>query len=147
MSTNLLSTPLYILLAEDDIDDRFFFEKALREIPIETHLTSIQDGEQLMDYLEINSENLPDILFLDLSMPRKTGFECLSEIKENDKLKALSVCVFSTSFARDMDYEQNIIKTLSKMGAEEYIRKSTDFGQLKFVIQHFLKKVIDKKNQ
>src|SRR5450759_3766148 len=92
---------LNILLADDDTDDCFFFDKALRETPIATHLTIVHDGEQLMDYLSKNSEHLPDVLFLDLSMPRKTGFECLSEIKENKKLKDLPVVMFSTSFPQD----------------------------------------------
>jgi CheY-like chemotaxis protein len=75
--------PIHILLADDDIDDRGFFEKALLEIPIACQLTMVQDGEQLMDYLNKHTMELPDVLFLDLSMPRKTGFECLTEIKEN----------------------------------------------------------------
>ena len=71
--------------AEDDKDDRFFFEKALAEISFNTNLTTVLDGEQLMDYLLKNPEQLPDIIFLDLSMPRKNGFECLAELKENEK--------------------------------------------------------------
>lgn len=147
MSTNRQPPPLHVLLAEDDIDDRFFFNKAIKELPFDTQLTFLHDGEQLMEYLAVNSDTLPDILFLDLSMPRKTGFECLSEIKEDDRLKDLPVCVFSTSFARDMDYEQSIIKTLSIMGADEYIRKPSDFNQLKKDIHHFLIKVIGNKLQ
>lgn len=129
---------LNILLADDDIDDRFFFDKALKEIPIATHLTTVHDGEILMKYLFDNSEQLPDILFLDLSMPRKTGFECLSEIKGNVKLKGLSVVMFSTSFSRGIDFEQNMIKTLRKMGALDYIKKPTEFTELKQVIHKAL---------
>lgn len=138
-------TPLNILLADDDRDDRFFFEKALKEISIATHLTSVHDGEQLMNYLTDNSKHLPDILFLDLSMPRKTGFECLTEIKENEKLKSLPVLVFTTSFGRSTDFEKGLISTLSKIGAEEYIRKPGDFQQLKQIIHRALIKVIDKR--
>jgi len=60
-----------ILLADDDIDDCFFFEKALEELQLSTHLTIVHDGQQLMNYLSENSKNLPDVLFLDLNMPRK----------------------------------------------------------------------------
>jgi CheY-like chemotaxis protein len=67
-----------ILLADDDTDDCFFFEKALREISITTQLTSVSDGERLMDHLSKNLGKLPDVLFLDLNMPRKSGFECLT---------------------------------------------------------------------
>jgi CheY-like chemotaxis protein len=90
--------PLKILLADDDTDDRFFFEKALNELSLNTHLTTVHGGEQLMEYLLENTKNLPDVLFLDLSMPRKNGIECLSEIKENKQLEAVPVIMFSTSF-------------------------------------------------
>ncbi len=123
--------PLTILLADDDTDDCRFFEKALKELPIATHLTTVYDGEQLMNYLFEHSDHLPDILFLDLSMPRKTGFECLSEIKEDIKLKKLPVVMFSTSFPRDLNYEQDMIKMLYSIGAKYYIRKPNDFTKLK----------------
>jgi CheY-like chemotaxis protein len=134
---------LNVLLADDDTDDCSFFDKALREIPIATHLTYVHDGEQLINYLSKNSEHLPDVLFLDLSMPRKTGFECLSEIKENKKLKDLPVVMFSTSFPQDMNYEEKMIKMLLKIGAHDYIRKSGDFAQLKQVIHNTLNKVVE----
>jgi CheY-like chemotaxis protein len=136
--------PLNILLADDDIDDRFFFDKILKEIPITNHLTTVNNGEQLMNYLIENSEHLPDVLFLDLSMPLKTGFECLSEIKENKKLKALSVIMFSTSYPQDLKYELNIMKMLYDIGAQDYIRKPNDFAKLKQIIHNALIKVIGK---
>ena len=130
--------PLNILLADDDTDDCFFFDKALKEIPIATHLTTVHDGEQLMNYLFENFEHLPNVLFLDLSMPRKTGFECLIDIKENKKLKDLPVIMFSTSFPRDINYEQGLIDLLYQIGAQEYIRKPSDFAKLKEVIHNEL---------
>jgi len=136
--------PLNILLADDDTDDCSFFENALRDIPIATKLTIVRDGEQLMDYLSNNSEHMPDVLYLDLSMPRKNGFECLTEIKESEKLKDLIVVVFSTSFPRDMIYEDNMIKLLMKIGAHDYIRKSGDLRQLKQVIHKTLSNVAER---
>jgi len=132
---------LHIILADDDIDDRSFFEKALKEIPIPNHLTMVKDGEELMNYLHKNIDQLPDVLFLDLSMPRKTGFECLSEIKEDEKLKDLPVIMLSTSFPRDNKYEQNIINMLYTIGAMDYIRKPGDYQTLKEVIHTALIKV------
>ena len=134
---------LNILLADDDIDDRFFFEKALTEIPIATQLKTVGNGEQLMEYLEKHSANMPDVLFLDLSMPRKTGFECLIEIKENKLFQNLYVIMFTTSFTQGIDFEQNLINTLSSMGAQDYIRKPGDFEQIKHVVHTALLKVID----
>ena len=138
-------TPLHILLADDDTDDCLFFEKALKETNIESYLTTVRDGEELMDYLSKNSDRLPDMLFLDLSMPGKTGFECLSEIKENEKLNNLPVIVFTTSFARGIDFEQSLINTLSKLGAQEYIRKPGDFEQLKQIIHKALSLLLEKR--
>lgn len=133
-----------ILLADDDTDDCFFFEKALREISIPTKLTIIKDGERLMDHLSNNSIQLPNVLFLDLNMPHKSGFECLSEIMENINLKDLYVVMFSTSYTSDLNYEQSMIDVLYKIGARDYIRKPGDFFKLKELIQKSLTKLIEK---
>jgi CheY-like chemotaxis protein len=136
---------LNILLADDDADDCFFFEKALSEISIDTRLNTVNNGERLMDYLSKNLEQLPDVLFLDLNMPRKSGFECLTEIVENIKLKDLPVIMFSTSYTLDPNYEQSMIDVLYKLGAQDYIRKPGDFTKLKELIHQSLIKLIEKR--
>ena len=146
MMANQQGTPLNILLADDDIDDRSFFDKALKEIPVASQLKTFNNGEELMEYLVENSGQLPDVLFLDLSMPRKTGFECLAEIKENEKLKALSVIMFTTSFTRGLDLEENLKATLNAMGASDYIRKPSDFNELKQIIEKTLNELIAKRD-
>lgn len=123
---------LNILLADDDTDDCIFFKNALQELSRPTQLTAVHDGEQLMNYLFENSENLPNVLFLDLNMPRKNGLECLSEIKHNKTLNDLPVIIFSTSYSPDT------INMLFKIGAHVYIHKPNDFAKLKQVIQHGL---------
>ncbi len=139
-----------ILLAEDDTDDCLFFEKALKELKLSTQLKIVSDGEQLMNYL--NNEcgikdlpPLPDIVFLDLSMPRKTGYECLTEIKESEKLKGVSVVVLSTSFPKDIKYEQDLADMLTGIGAYHFVRKPSDFEQLKELILNVLKNLSAKK--
>ena len=144
MTVDQNNVPLHILLADDDMDDRTFFDKALSEIPITTKLSTVNNGEQLMDWLFGNADRLPDVLFLDLSMPRKTGFECLAEIKENEKLRSLTVIMLTTSFTRGIDLEDNLISTLTKMGAAAYIRKPIEFSVLKQVIHQELIKVEEK---
>ena len=129
------------MLADDDTDDCFFFEKAIHEIPLEKHLTIHRNGEALMNSLHNNSGNLPDIIFLDLSMPRKTGFECLMEMKENNHLKNIFVTLLSTSFPRDTKYEKDLIETLKSMGANNFIRKPKDFSKLKQLIHEDLIKI------
>ena len=88
----------------------------------------MNDGIQLMDYLGKKNAPLPHLLFLDLNMPRKSGMECLTEIKKNEKLKDLPVVIFSTSS------NDAIMRTLFQSGAHIYIRKPGDFKQLKEVI-------------
>ncbi len=96
------SYPLQLLLADDDDDDCFLFEEALSEIPVTTQLTTVHNGEQLMQLLTKTTDTLPHLLFLDLNMPRKNGFQCLNEIKQNEKLKNLPVIIFSTSCQDDV---------------------------------------------
>lgn len=136
--------PINILLADDDIDDRAFFEQAIKEISNEIILTTVQDGEQLMELLSEKTQLLPDILFLDLSMPRKNGFECLTEIKENKSLNDMPVVMFSTSYERDLIYEKSMIELLYNIGAQSYIRKPDNILQLKENIEKALIKHIAK---
>jgi CheY-like chemotaxis protein len=124
--------PLNILLADDDTDDCIFFREALDELLLTTHLTTMHDGEQLMVYLADTSRELIDVLFLDINMPRKNGFECLAEIKQNEKLKDLPVIIFSTSF------EQEVVNSLYEIGAQYFIRKPSEFAQFKKIIYHTL---------
>src|ERR1017187_9307873 len=127
---------LNILLADDDTDDCIFFKKALAELVIPTSLIAVHDGEQLMHLLINETPELPHILFLDLNMPRKNGFECLTEIKLSKKLKQLPVIVFSTSF------EQEMVNMLYKNGAQYFIRKPSEFLQFKKIIQQALTLVV-----
>ena len=136
---------LNILLADDDKDDCLFFKDALGELLPSTNFTAVHDGEQLMQLLSDQTNKLPDVLFLDLSMPRKNGYECLTEIKENIKLKGIPIIMFSTSYSRDKNYEREMINTLNKIGAQDYIRKPGGFEQLKQAIHRSLTKVIKKK--
>lgn len=144
MKVNQVQAPLKILLADDDMDDRTFFDKALQEIPVDTTLHTVNNGEELMKYLTEHEDRLPDVLFLDLSMPRKTGFECLAEIKENEKFKALTVIMFTTSFTRGIELENKLKTTLSRMGAQEYIRKPGDFAEYRSLIYQALIRLKEK---
>jgi CheY-like chemotaxis protein len=117
-----------LLLADDDIDDCIFFEDALKELPISATLSTVNDGIQLMNYLLAKPGNLPDVLFLDLNMPRKNGIECLTEIKLIDKLKNLPVIIFSTSL------NMGIVELFYQKGAHYYIRKPGEYEKLRKII-------------
>jgi CheY-like chemotaxis protein len=128
-----------LLLADDDSDDCIFFKDALDDLPVSVNLITVNDGVELMQTLSSNTQQLPDILFLDLNMPRKTGFECLSEIKENERLKHLPIIILSTSL------DMKVVNSLHDMGAHYYIRKPGEFKQLKKLIHEAIL-ITSKKN-
>jgi CheY-like chemotaxis protein len=121
-----------VLLADDDIDDCDLFKEALEELPLSTRLTIVNNGDQLMKLLLKNTSQLPHVLFLDVNMPRKNGFQCLTEIMLSDKLKAIPVILYSTSS------EQDVIDRLYQNGAQHFIRKPSDFLEFKRVIHYSL---------
>lgn len=122
-------TPMNILLADDDEDDRSFFNDAIKELKMNNNLTIFKDGEELMDYMNNPDSVIPHILFLDLNMPCKTGHDCLKEIRANPKFKDLSIAIYSTS-SSEKDIEDTFIG-----GANVYIKKPNDFNKLKKVIK------------
>lgn len=134
----MITEPIHILLADDDIDDSLLFAEALAELPFTTNLKVMNDGEQLMIHLTKDTTQLPRVLFLDLNLPRKNGFECLAEIKRSEQLKHLRVIIYSTSA------EPDYVNLLYKSGAFHYIRKPAEFTQLKKVIEHALYMIIEK---
>jgi|GEM_PF-217332 len=128
MSVFSPSLSLNIFLADDDLDDCLIFKEVLEELPLSFNLTTVHNGEQLMQLLDQKKDQLPDMLFLDLNMPLKSGFLCLSEIKRNEKLKQLPVIVYSTSF------QQDVVNQLYLNGAHHYISKPNQFSLLKKII-------------
>jgi CheY-like chemotaxis protein len=128
----MITTQFNILLADDDTDDCLFFKEALDELPLSTHLTTVYDGEQLMQQLTENMGELPHVIFLDINMPRKKGCQCLSEIKRDNKLKQLPIVVFSTSF------DKETVNEMYENGAHYYLRKPNSFPKLKQVISQAL---------
>ncbi|MEO5890301.1 MAG: response regulator [Ferruginibacter sp.] len=122
----------HVLLADDDKDDCLLFKDALDELPLSVHFTVLHNGEMLMQLLNDNKEERPDILFLDLNMPRKNGFQCLSEIKQHEELKGLAVVILSTYF------DQVVIDQLYEQGAQYCVRKPNEFSKLKKAIEQAL---------
>ena len=127
-----------ILFADNDKDDFMLFRDALNETKIHAEISSVYDGEHLIEVLK-NSSTLPDILFLDLNMPRKNGFECLIEIKLLKNCMQLPIIIFSTS------YDQKMVEQLYKNGARYYVRKPAEFSDLKCTIQNAINLTINGK--
>ena len=117
-----------ICLADDDEDDRLFFTDAFDELKINTKVSTFNDGVELMDYLNHEDSVLPNLLFLDLNMPKKNGVECLLEIKKNEKLSDIAIAIYSTSSS-----EEHIEETFIN-GANIYIKKPNDFEDLKKIL-------------
>ncbi|XZF14627.1 response regulator [Chitinophagaceae bacterium MMS25-I14] len=124
--------PKNIFLADDDADDRVLFEDALKEICKKTTLTTAIDGTELMEMLHRIPSPLPDVIFLDLNMPRKNGFECLDEIKGDPKLHKIPVIIFSTAA------QPNAVSAAYNKGASYYMCKPGTFPLLVSAIKRVL---------
>lgn len=119
---------IHIILADDDEDDRLFFTDAFDELRMTTKVSTYNDGVELMNYLNKEDALLPNVLFLDLNMPKKSGLECLQEIKANKKMANIAIAIYSTS-ASEEDIENTFV-----LGANIYIKKPNDFKKLKKVL-------------
>ena len=118
----------YVVLADDDEDDRLFFTEAFEELKITTKVETYEDGVALMDALSADDALIPNILFLDLNMPKKSGLECLKEIKKSKRFQDMAVAIYSTS-ASEEDIENTFVN-----GANIYIKKPSDFNTLKKIL-------------
>jgi CheY-like chemotaxis protein len=119
-------------LVEDDDDDYLLFQDALIELTKDVRLTRAEDGELLMKLLDTYTIALPDIIFLDLRLPMKDGFECLAEIRKSDRLKDLPVIIISTA------NEPTVIRKAYETGANFYLCKPGNFQQMKLNIEQIL---------
>lgn len=115
---------MFIVLADDDVDDRELFTEALEGVDENVKLETVPDGEGLMNLLKSN-EKLPDLIFVDLNMPNKDGKECLREIRESGLFGHIPVIIYSTSSS-----PRDIEETFDK-GANLYITKPSTFADLK----------------
>ena len=116
---------LTVYLADDDADDRLLFGEALMEVSDSVNLTTAKNGEQLMTFLGNATPPPPHLIFLDLNMPLKNGFECLDEIKQNKKYDGIPIVIFSTSCQKEA------IDQVYNKGANYYICKPDSFQKLK----------------
>ena len=119
--------PKAIFVADDDPDDRLLFEEAMKQVDETAQLTFAKDGEDLMNLLD--KVDSPEIIFIDLNMPRKNGLDCLKEIRRTHAYKDIPVIIFSTSF------QQDAIKETYEHDASYYIRKPDSFQKLILSIQ------------
>lgn len=129
MATN---ETIRVLLADDDKDDRNDFIEAFESLKISTSVQTVKNGIELMKFLNDPSYKLPHLLFLDLNMPKKSGLDCLIEIKQIERLKNLTVVIYSTS-SSEKDIEDTFLH-----GANVYIKKPVHLTMLKKTLLHVL---------
>jgi CheY-like chemotaxis protein len=116
---------LNIYLADDDDADQFLFKEALEEMNLKTSLTIADSGIHLFRLLLDEALSvLPDIIFMDINMPIKNGFECLDELKQNENLKDIPVVMLSSSCLPESE------RMALKLGASKYICKPNTFDAL-----------------
>lgn len=125
---------MLILIADDDADDRMFVEQALRQTGYSHEIRTVEDGEDLLNYLqhkgpysETNAPR-PTLLILDLNMPRMNGFQALKIIKDDVALRRLPVVVMSTSTA-----DEDILRSYD-LGVNSFVIKPFHYNRLVEVI-------------
>ena len=112
-----------ILLVEDNPDDEELTRVALRENKILNDLVVARDGPEALEYLFGEDNSLPQVVLLDLKLPKIDGLEVLRRLRANDRTKLLPVVILTSS-----KEEQDVIEGYS-LGANSYVRKPIDFGQ------------------
>lgn len=136
MSPRPLSSPITILVADDDPDDRQLTKEAFDEAKLTNDLRFVEDGVEVFDYLnrrgkfaDPKSSPWPSILLLDLNMPKMDGREVLQKLQEGDRYRTIRVIVMTTSKA-----EEDILRSY-RLAASSYITKPITFEALVQVVQ------------
>jgi two-component system, chemotaxis family, response regulator Rcp1 len=125
--------PINILLVEDNPGDVELTEDALRRSKVATRVSVVNDGDDAMEYLRRQSsyrdECIPDLVLLDLNLPKKDGMEVLKEMREDEGLKHIPVVILTTSEA-----ERDILASY-KLGANCFISKPVDLNEFRKVVE------------
>lgn len=130
------TTPITILVADDDADDRLMIGEAFEEAMLKNPIAFVKDGVELLEYLRNENEYTdtsayptPGIILLDLNMPRMDGRTALEEIRNDPVLRRVPVVVLTTSQA-----EEDILRTYD-LGVNSFITKPVTFDGLVQVVQ------------
>ncbi|NEU69314.1 response regulator [Spirosoma agri] len=119
-----------VLIADDDADDRMLLEQAMRQNGYDKQIKFVEDGEQLMEYMRREGRFTeqtapwPSLLILDLNMPRKNGFQALTEIKADPALRRLPIVVMTTSST-----DEDVIRSYN-LGVNSFITKPFSFNRM-----------------
>ncbi|MBU3025223.1 response regulator [Zobellia galactanivorans] len=124
-----------IFLADDDLTDQEIFRDALAETNTPVSLRTFDNGVDLLTEFE-TGEALPDVIFLDLYMPKMDGSDCLLKIRENPLFDHVPIVLYSTEF--DIDR----IEELFEQGANRYLRKTSSFESLVSSLERTLSSLV-----
>lgn len=134
MGNGEVGRPVNILLVEDNLGDVRLTQEALKEGKVLNNLSIARDGEEAMEFLwrkgKYANAVRPDLILLDLNMPKKDGRAVLTDIKNDEELRSIPVVVLTTSVA-----EQDILKAYN-LHANCYITKPVDLGQFIEVVKN-----------
>lgn len=122
------------LLIDDDADDVSIFTETMQDIDPLVEITTAGDGLEGLKMLK-HAAGHPDIIFLDLNMPRMGGKECLAEIKKDQELRKIPVIMYTTS-SQSKDIEETMLK-----GALCFITKPTSLKELRHILSTISKNV------
>jgi len=130
--------PIEVLLVEDNRDDAAQMIEALEEGELETRVTVVEDGESAIAHLRRPGETPPDLILLDLHLPRKSGHEVLAVIKEDERLRRIPVVIMTASD------DERAFRTAYELQANCCVRKPSDLDQFTLTvkkIEHFWRRV------
>ena len=111
-------------IVDDDIDDQDLFIEAVSEVDKSIRCMSASNCEEALDLLKNKKIGMPDMIFLDLNMPRLNGKQCLAELKKEAHLAHIPVIIYSTSS------EKRDIEETSRLGAAHFLTKPNKFEEL-----------------
>jgi len=115
--------PVEILLIEDNPDDAGLAIRALKKNNLANNLLHLHDGQEAIDFLFDENNQMPKLILLDLKMPKVDGIDVLRKLKSDDKKKVIPIVVLTSS-----KEERDIVESY-KLGVNAYIVKPVDFDQ------------------
>ncbi len=121
--------PIHVLLVEDDEGDVLLIREAFADNKVRNSLDVAADGEQAIAYLRDPANPRPDLILLDLNLPRKDGREVLAEVKADNELRTIPVVVLTTSEA-----DEDILRSYD-LHANAYVTKPVDFDRFIEVVR------------
>jgi CheY-like chemotaxis protein len=131
----MINRQVEVLLVEDNEDDLVIIQEVFADMKLASIVNTVRDGEEALAYLQRKGKyrvaRMPDIVLLDINMPKKNGFEVLEEMKKDPRLQSMPVIMLTTSHR-----EEDIVRSY-EMGACSYLQKLVDLDQFKQLIKQF----------